>query len=443
MKLIKALYLNNRFFYVAIGLILIFILSFIFDVFFNVAVALFYVVLLILLVDLLMLFNVKKGLFGRRITPEKLSNGDENLISIYLESYYPFRVKIKAIDEIPFQFQKRDLRFDLSLRKNETRIINYHLRPVTRGVYSFGSVNVFVTGTIGFISRRFRFSQDAEVPVYPSYIQMRKYELLAISNNLTEAGLKKIRRIGHQMEFEQIKDYVPGDDYRTINWKATARRNQLMVNAYQDEKAQQVYCLIDKGRAMKMPFEGMTLLDYAINASLVISNIAVKKDDKAGLVAFQRRLDSFLPAARRNNQMALIQEALYRQETSFKESDLSRVYSLVRRKIRQRSLLLLFTNFESVASLERQSVYLRRLAKMHLLTVIFFKNTELYSIIEQRAENLEEIYTKTIAEKFDFEKRLIVKELNRHGVYTILTEPQKLTVNTINKYLEFKARGLI
>src|SRR5690606_40532545 len=123
----------------------------------------------------------------------------------------------------------------------------------------------------------FRVSQNKTVPVYPSFRQMRKYELPAISNRLTEFGIKKIRRIGQNREFEQIKEYVVGDDYRTINWKATARRGTLMVNTYQDERAQQVYAVIDKGRTMKMPFEGMTLLDYDINASLVISNIAIRK----------------------------------------------------------------------------------------------------------------------------------------------------------------------
>ena len=167
------------------------------------------------------------------------------------------------------------------------KTISYFLRPVKRGEYSFGAVNVFASSPIGLVSRRYQFSQNKMVPVYPSYIQMRKYELLAISNRLTDTGIKKIRRVGQHTEFERIREYVPGDDYRTINWKASARKSHLMVNNYQDERSQQVYALIDKGRAMQMPFNGMSLLDYAINASLVISNIAIKKSDKAVLITFQ------------------------------------------------------------------------------------------------------------------------------------------------------------
>src|SRR5690606_37930882 len=125
--------------------------------------------------------------------------------------------------------------------------LTYTLRPVKRGAYHFGAVNIYAGTNVQFIRRRFRFSQNKTVPVYPSFIQMRKYELLAISNRLTEFGIKKIRRIGQNREFEQIKEYVVGDDYRTINWKATARRGTLMVNTYQDERAQQVYAVIDKG----------------------------------------------------------------------------------------------------------------------------------------------------------------------------------------------------
>ena len=443
MKIIKSLYLKNRLF-AAIGLvILLFILGFEFAVLVPVAKFLCMIVLAIFLVDLLLLFGVRKGVYGRRICPDKLSNGDENELQIYLENYYNFRVHISVVDELPAQFQKRDLHFDLTVKGRETKIINYHLRPVKRGTYTFGAVNVFVSGDLGLMARRFKFSQDKMVPVYPSFIQMRKYELLAISNNLKEFGIKKIRKIGHSMEFEHIKEYVVGDDFRTVNWKATARRGALMVNNYQDEKSQQVFCLIDKGRVMKMPFEGMTLLDYAINASLAMSGVAIKKDDKAGLITFQHKINTIVPASKRGIQMHNIMEALYNQKTGYKESDYSILYNTIKYKIKQRSLLILFTNFETLSSIERQMPYLRKISREHLLVVIFFENTTLRSLTEIKPKNIEEVYRKTIAEKFNFDKKLIVKELRKHGIQAVLTDPENLTVNTINKYLELKARGLI
>jgi uncharacterized protein (DUF58 family) len=272
---------------------------------------------------------------------------------------------------------------------------------------------------------------------------MYKYELLAISNYLTEYGIKKVRRIGHSMEFEQIKNYVRGDDYRTVNWKASARRGELMVNHYSDEKSQQVYSIIDKGRLMKMPFNGLSLLDYAINTSLVISNIAIKKEDKTGLITFAENIDTFLLADKKNGQMFRIQEALYRQQTLYKESDFQRLHVQLKRRLNQRSLLILYTNFESLISMNRQKNYLAAIAQHHVLLIVFFENTELKQNTEKLARNTEEIYIQTVIEKFAYEKKQIIEELRRIGVYSVLTAPDKLTINTINKYLELKAMGTI
>lgn len=404
---------------------------------------LFFILVAAILADGILLFRIKKGLFAYRITPERLSNGDDNDIKIQLENFYPFTATLNVIDEIPHQFQRRDLNFGVNLSPGERKFILYRLRPVKRGEYSFGTVNVFVNSPLAFLSRRFRFSGDALVPVYPSYIQMRKYELMAISNQLTENGIKKIRRVGQNKEFELIKEYVNGDDFRTVNWRATARRNHLMVNHYQDERSQQVYSIIDKGRAMQMPFNGLSLLDYAINASLVISNIAIKKSDKAGLITFQNKIGSTVPAGRQSKQMMQIMEVLYNQKTAYRESDFSSLYGHVRRKITQRSLLLLFTNFESIYGLHRQLPFLKSLARQHLVVVIFFENTEMTKLLERPANELREIYQKAIVEKFSYDKKLIVKELAKHGIQALLTAPENLTVNTINKYLELKSRGMI
>ena len=281
------------------------------------------------------------------------------------------------------------------------------------------------------------------VPTYPSYMQLRKYDLMAFSNNLFQYGLKKIRRIGHTMEFEQIKEYVQGDDLRTINWKATAKKNQLMVNQYQDEKSQNVYMVIDKGRVMKMPFNDLSLLDYAINATLVLSNVIIKKQDKAGIFAFSKKVENRVVAEKRQSQMQQIMENLYNIKTDFFESDFSRLYVDVKKHINQRSLIILYTNFETLDGLHRQLPYLKGIAKNHLLVVVFFNNTELNELIHKKADNVQEIYDKVIAEKFAFEKRLIVNELRKYGIYSVLTQPENLTLDTINKYLEIKARGIL
>lgn len=443
MKLIRALYLAPRLYWAVMTVIGLLLLGYGFPLWLGLGKVALLLVVLALLADLLMLFRAQTGLKGERLCPEKLSNGDENPVRIRLENLYRFAVRVEIVDEIPHQFQIRDFQLQSHIPAGKAHTLTYHLRPVRRGEYSFGALHVYVSGPLGLFQRRFSFSADKMTTVYPAFLQMRKYELLAISNRLQDAGIKKIRRIGQNREFDQIKDYVEGDDFRTMNWKATARNNHLKVNQFQDEKSQQVYSIIDKGRVMKMPFEGMTLLDYAINAALVISNIAIRKQDKAGLITFNKGPNTTVRASNRHSHLQDILEALYAQKTEFWESDMSRLYVHIRRQITQRSLLLLYTNFETVSSLHRQLPFLRGMAKSHLLVVIFFENTELDEVIHQPVHDTEDVYLQTIGEKFAYEKRQIVAELKKYGIHTILTQPKDLTVNTINKYLELKARGLI
>jgi uncharacterized protein (DUF58 family) len=440
---IKSFYLTGRFFALCLGLAALAMLAYFFPVLLPVAKIVLIAIPAVLVLDTILVWSVAQGISARRITMDKLSNGDQNDVKITVESRYPMPMRCAVVDELPVQFQARDLSFKFMLMPRAVRELTYRVRPVKRGEYRFGKVNVYVATVLGLTERRFKFSQEQNVPVYPSFIQMRRFELLAISNRLTEAGIKKIRRRGQNTEFDQIKDYVAGDDPRTVNWKASARRSKLMVNTYQDEKSQQVVSLIDMGRVMKMPFEEMTLLDYSINASLVISNIAMQKYDKAGVITFSHKIHQALAPERRGLQLYKIMELLYGAKTGFLESDYERLYMSVKQKLTQRSLLLLFTNFESLSSMQRQLKYLRRLSKDHLLVVIFFENTELRSFLDERPQSVQEIYYKTVAEKFTWEKKLIVKELEQYGIHAVYTAPQNLTVNTINKYLELKARGLI
>lgn len=439
---LKAIFTETRLYLALTAVIVLLVLGYMLPFFFIVGKIALVIVLVAGLSDVLLLFS-RKGVFARRDTMDKLSNGDENEIQIVLENFYTFQVKLIVIDELPFQFQKRDQDFRLKVKANAKKILKYNLRPVERGDYEFGAVNVMAKTALGLFSRRYKFSGNMKVPVYPSYLQMRKYELLAISNRLTEFGIKKIRKIGHNLEFEQIREYVQGDDYRTINWKATARKRKLMVNQYQDERSQRVYSVINMGRVMKMPFEGLTLLEYAINSSLVISNIAIRKHDKAGIMTFSDKVQGRVKASGKSTQMNNILEMLYNQKTDFSESSYESLYANIKYKLNQRSLILLYTNFETLNSLKRQMKYLRSIAASHLLVVVFFENTELKKFLDHQPEDTEEVYKQTIAEKFDFEKRQTVKELAKYGIHSILTAPENLTVDSINKYLELKARGLI
>jgi uncharacterized protein (DUF58 family) len=443
MSFFKNLYLTNRFFYVMSMVIVAMMFSYALPLLFpfsKTALVLFFVLCCI---DTVVLFNKNSRVEAQRETPAVLSLGDNNPITVTLVNKSAWKLWIVVIDELPEQFQLRNFRLKFALEPNVVYRKVYELRPVTRGEYQFGNIQVFVTTGIGLIKRRITTPLEANVPVYPSIIQMKKYELKTFARIATEFGVKKVRRIGHSYEFEHIKQYIRGDDYRSINWKATGRRAQLMVNQYEDEKSQNVYSIIDKSRVMHMPFNGLSLFDYAVNASLVISNIVLGKHDKAGLITFAEAPKALVKADRTRTQMKKILETLYKEKEGSVEANYESLYMTVRNFVNGRSLLFLYTNFESTYALQRVLPQLRKLNDQHLLVVIFFENTEITANTSAQVETLEDIYTQITAEHYTLGKVQIAQQLKQLGIFTILTKPENLTVATINKYLELKSRGLI
>ena len=386
--------------------------------------------------DIVLLWH-KRAVTAERRLSTRFSNGDDNPVTISVESTYPFPVRFEVIDELPFQFQQRD---------NTSRISSFtsqfsfktSLRPTRRGIYSFGHVMVFASTRLGLVERRYRCATPCDVSVYPSYQKLHQYELMAISRNLQEPGIKRIRRIGHNTEFEHIRDYLKGDDYRTVNWRATARLSRPMVNVYQDERSQQVFSIVDKGRVMQQAFEGMTLLDYAINASLALSYVAMRKEDRAGLITFADSVGTFVAADRRSGHINKLMETLYAEQTDFGETDFSALSVAVGRHINKHSLLILYTNFMGLVSLQRQLPFLQQIARRHRLLVVFFEDVELLQFMATPATTKEEVCQHEVAEKFAAEKQLISATLRQYGILSLLTTPQDLSVGVINRYLAIR-----
>ena len=437
------MHLTNRFFWMFGAVAACFALAFPLGWLFPIAQIGLVLALGLVLADALLLFLKRPQIVCQRRLSAIFSLSDPNEVSIALENQGNLYLSLAIADELPVQFQRRDFEIQCDLAPGQSYVATHTLRPLSRGVYTFGYINVFASTRLGLVERKLVFKQPQEVDVYPSIIQMKRFELRAMQHIAHETGIKKMRRIGHSYEFEQIKNYVEGDDYRSVNWKASSRRATLMVNQYEDERSQQVYCIIDKSRVMKMPFEGLSLMDYAINTALAISNIILKKQDKAGLLSFSDAIGATLKAERDTGQLRRIMEALFREKERPGEANYELLYQAVRRLIGMRSLLLLFTNFESSYALERALPTLRRLNRSHLLVVVFFENTEIRKLAQEEVEKTADIYRQTVARQFLQEKKEMVTKLRQYGIQAVLTRPEDLTLNTINKYLELKSRGLI
>lgn len=439
----QSLFLPNRFFYVFAGITLLFLLSFPFSILMPLALAIFTLCIGLIVIEIYSLYQKDMLVNAKREMPNLLSLSDQNTIKIEVENNATILLLIRVIDELPVQFQVRDFEKILQLKSGEEKSISYQLRPIERGEYQFGAIHLFCATRLGLLERRVSVDAAATLPVYPSIIQMKELELRAFDRVTYLKGIKKMRRIGHSYEFDHIKNYVRGDDYRSINWKASSRRAGLMVNKYEDERSQQVYNIIDKSRNMRMPFNGLSLMDYAVNASLALSNIILKKHDRAGLLTFSDKMGSIIKADGRAEQLRLILSTLYKEQNRMVESNFELLYFAVRKLLSSRGLLLLYTNFESMYALDRALPVLRKINNLHLVVVVFFENTEIKDFSTQKVSTLEEIYNQTIAQKFVTEKRAMVQKLRQYGIQSVLTQPEDLSLNTINKYLELKARGLI
>lgn len=439
----RELYLRRRFFMVLWGGVFAALLAYVFPVLYVWVLwglAMFGV---LIMVDLTLLYGFGRAIEAQRFLSEKFSNGEENPVTVRVANRYPFRVNLRVTDEAPVEFQKRDLKLRFSLLSGEWQEQIYYLMPVRRGEYTFGQIRVFATSVLSLVERRYSFDGGKKIAVYPSFIALHKYELLAFAGMRPGSGTRKIKTAGISTSFDRIKAYVQGDDRRTVNWKATAKCNRLMVNTYTEERSQQVYCLIDKGRAMQAPFRGMTTLDYAINATLVLSDVILKKGDKAGLLTFANKPDTLIKADNRRMQLNTISEALYNQQTHFLESDFDQLCVTVSHQLHTRSLLVLYTNFDTVTGMKRWLPALRKLSNRHLLLIVLFENTEINQVVTEPVRGLRDIYFKALAGSFITEKQRIARELRNAGIYALLTEPERLTVCVINSYLELKERGVI
>ena len=398
---------------------------------------------LVLLFDLVVVFGTEQPVSAQRSHRKTWGLGDEHPVNISLHNHTDKTWNLRLYDEQAPALHLPGHSISCRLAARQALNCSYHLKAVQRGRHDFGLLRVFISSPLGLVQRRLTLGKESSVNVFPSVAQMKQYSLHALPHTASHYGLRKQRKLGHGYEFEHIREYRQGDDARMINQSATARRGKPMVNQYGDEQAQQVYCILDKSRMMHAPFRQMSLLDYAINSSLTLCNLSIQKYDKAGLMTFSDVLGRFVPADRKPGHMRNIQEALYQQQPRNREADFELLYRAVTKLIRQRSLLVLFTHFDSLPMLEEALPLLRKLRQKHLLLCVMFENTELQDYAYGKPATDAELFGRAIAQQFLQDQWRCAQMLQQHGIQNILCPPDAWNLHLANKYLAFKAKGLI
>jgi uncharacterized protein (DUF58 family) len=441
--MLQSFYLTTTTFLLLGLAVICFFFGLLFPFSFILGFAVLLITLLIIIIETSILFSQRALLDFKRKLPKRLSNGDENPIQIEVKNISNSTLKIELIENIPYQLQIFDFKKTFRLIRDEQLSISYTVLPVRRGEYIWDSAILFCRlSTRSLVKRKLVFESEQSVDCYPSFLQ---FSDLTINKQINhqEKNETQVKKIGQSLEFEQIKDYTSGDNYRHINWKASAKRGHLMLNQYQDERSQEVYCAIDMGRTMKTSFHNQTLLDYAINATLALSNAVIRRKDKVGVMAFAYNTVQHLSPRKEWRQFGKINELLYNLETDFLETDFEYLYKFIRVSIKQRSLIVIFTNFDSENAMRRNFQYLKGIARHHLLLVVFFENSEITENLKKEATDTKAIYEKAVG--FDRLQRghLIVRELQNAGIRTLLTPPEKLNIQVIKKYVEIKKQQIL
>lgn len=377
-----------------------------------------------------------------RLGDEKLSIYEKETISfsIYNKNNYEIYIEIK--DEMPeFYFEASKKVMKGKVPPHEKRIFQYVVEPKKRGAFTFKNVYIKYEGKLKLCMKMFKLNLERDYKVYPNIKNLRKYRLTITNNRNLKEGQRNLKMLGKGTSFESLREYVPGDEYRKINWKATARGQRPIVNQYEPEKNQHVYIFVDSGRPMSYTVRGNRKLDFAINTSLVLSDVVNQNGDKSALLLFNTEVNNMIMPGKGSGHRNKILEALYHIESTNQTSNYDEAFYYFKKNERHRSIIFLFTDFETVEEAENMLKVLPIISKNNLVVIILIKNESIENIASSRINNTEDLFNKGVALELIDERKKIISLLNRKGVLCIECEAEKLEYTAVNKYIQVKNKS--
>lgn len=377
-----------------------------------------------------------------RIVEPRLSLGVDNPVLLEIENGSPHRLEIEVRDEFPVELRASAVTHRLTLPPESRTKASYLLRPPRRGSYRFGDLHLRCRGVLGLIERYLSFPAGREVKVYPNVLEVRRYESLARRGMLGELGIKA-RLLGEGTEFESLREYLPDDDPRRIDWKATARRGRPIVRQFEAERSRDLIFMIDCGRLMSSPLGDLLKLDYAVNAIVITGYIGCRRGDRIGALAFSDRVIRYIPPRPGKPGFYRLLENLYDLQPELTEPNYEEAFRFLASKHRKRSLIVLFTDLAEEEAAKELLSCIRVLAPHHLVVCVTLIDSDVAAIAQGTPSGAEELYQRVVAEKLLRERERTISLLAGRGVIALDVLPEELNASLINKYLEIKARSMI
>jgi uncharacterized protein (DUF58 family) len=388
---------------------------------------------------------------GRRIVvrierepPRIFSVGRANLVRLHLTSSAPRALDVQVTDDCAAGLTIEGLPTTVRLPPKGHLPVSYHVKPTRRGLYELGDHHLRWPTPLGLWWRQLRVASRHPVRVYPDVQAVRTYEMLA-RQSLENRLVRTVRLRGGENEFETLRDYQRDDDYRAIDWKATARRQKLITREYQQERNQSVLCMLDCGRLMTAETLGLSQLDHALNAVLMLAHVATRAGDHVGLLAFDSRVRAYLPPLSGRRAAERVIAASYDIHAQIVETDFEAAYGYLSQRLRKRSLVVLFTEVIDDVSAKSVVRTVRGLGPRHLALCVLFRDEALDAMVESPATSGKptDLYQRAAAAEAVLWRDRLVRELEEAGALVLHVSPRKLTPALINRYLRVKAQRLL
>jgi len=381
---------------------------------------------------------------------QKLSLGVSNLITLKIEARGGRPTTLTVSDDTPVDFVILESNTTtIAVLADETATHSYHVLPLRRGNYQFGHIHLRWTSPLKLFTRQSTIKASEAVKVYPNIYAIHEYELLVRRDQLAEMGVHSVRLRQEGTVFESLRDYVPDDPYRAINWKATARRGKPITTQYEPDRSQRIVIALDIGRMMRSAILvrhesnktwNMAKVDFVINSMLLLSYVASRKGDQVGLLVFADRVERYIPPGPGMGQFHKLLELMYDLESQPVEADYARAINYLRAHQKKRALIILFTDLGGIRSADALRTYMPQLAPQHLPLLVTIRDPSLDQEATQAITNSDTVYRRVIAEQLVDERQLLLEQLRRRGVLTLDVNAEHLSARVVNQYLQLKGR---
>jgi uncharacterized protein (DUF58 family) len=347
-------------------------------------------------------------------------------------------------DDVPDEFTAEPASFEVKLPGNRKVMLAYKFTPKRRGTYRFERVDALSSSRLGFWRAQVSWPLATEVRVYPDIHQVERYSMLARRDRLSSMGLRRSRRLGTDNEFERLRDYIDGDDPRHVDWRASARRRKLTCRAFQFDQSQRIIFLIDCGRLMAGDTGGgLSPLDHAFNAMLLLAHVAFIRGDQVGLLVFSDRVRAFVSPSGGPRRIKRLVHSVHNIFPEMVESRYDRAFIELEKRCRKRSLVVLMTNLFDDLNAGLASEYLRNVRGRHLPLAVFLRDHDLFGLADGAGQQGLGLFQGAAAASMLNWRERVLAGLRRGGVLTIDAFPEELTAELVNRYLEIKARHLL